>query len=143
LRGVHRCRLAGAFDSREGAVLFAGIQVDERLAIGIPAAPIEVRDAFDVRGAQDVDPLLPGLGASSADRLEAAAVRLGVDAVDPGQVAIEEVDGARGVSVVGMTRAIAAAMVARWCGSKKLLIRGSFLSAVLSGSAVRFSEVAL
>jgi hypothetical protein len=41
-----------------------------------------------------------------------------------------------------MMRAIAAAMVARWCGSKKVLIRDSFLSAVLSGSVVRFRMVA-
>ena len=125
LRGVHRCLLTGAFDGREDAILLVGIQFDERLAMRIPAAPIEVRNAVDIRGAQDVYPLLPGLRASSAERLESAAVRLGVDPVDPGQVAVQEVDGARsaapGVSVVLMMRH-AAAMVARWCGSKKLVI---------------------
>ena len=35
---------------------------------------------------------------------------------------MEPASVAPGVSVVGMMRAIAAAMVARWCGSKKLLI---------------------
>src|SRR4051812_4270709 len=74
-------------------LLLAGEVGEVRAEPGV-AASVEFLDAGGVLVAQDVQALLPGLGPPAVELLEAAAVGLGVDVIEAGQVPVEEVDGA-------------------------------------------------
>ena len=79
---------------RQDDVLLVWSQVDEVVAELGAASLIQLFDAFQILAADDLDALSPGLGALSLEPHEPAAIRPGIDVVDPGEVAIEKVDGA-------------------------------------------------
>src|ERR671938_285561 len=76
---------------RQDLVLLLVTEAGEVGAEAGLAAPVQLPDALDVLAAHDVEALLPGLGPLALELLEAAAVRLGVDVVQAGEVPVEEV----------------------------------------------------
>ena len=82
------------FDAGQHAVLLLRRQRHEVAPVQGGAAAVEVQDAGAIGLAQPIDPGLPGVGLRAGQRLEPAAVRLGVDVPDAGQVAVDEFDGA-------------------------------------------------
>src|SRR3954447_21267562 len=84
---------ATGFHPGQNLVLLGLGQVGEGGTEVVPAAPVQLVDPVPVLVADDVQPLLPGVGAAALQGLEAAAVRLGVDVIEPGQVPVEEING--------------------------------------------------
>jgi hypothetical protein len=85
----------GQLQLGEDPILLLAGQVGEVRGEEGAAASVELLDAVDVLVAQDVQALLPGLGPPAVELLEPAAVGLGVDVIEAGQVPVEEVDRAR------------------------------------------------
>src|SRR4051812_25498790 len=97
-RALEPCLLLGVGRSLERAehlVLLLVGELGEDLAEALARRAVQRLDARAVALAQDVDAPSPRLRALALQALEAAPVGLGVDEVDAGQVAVQELDGPR------------------------------------------------
>src|SRR3954468_1895710 len=87
--------LSRPLERSQHVVLLVAGELGEGRAEALAGRPVERLDARDVALADDLDAALPGLRALAVEPLEPAAVGLGVDEAEAGQVAVEELDRAR------------------------------------------------